>query len=229
MLYLLFIYSCLIVHLEIHFSESLCFIGTSQLISSVHDLICFCLMWVLTKSNLWTPLRAIFVLCIPFYKPAFDIIYLITIYFSITDVSSYQEGFHLFLMLVSSAQWRGEMGAFYNNTLTFSKISIFYLLLSLSYGSIFCRLELIKLLFLPISLILNEIMFFHFKKCRNNNLKIGIYLFTTIHLIISNLLEYLWVGSWIITFNGDIEINPGPKLNVLNRPFLICHWNLNSI
>ena len=128
------------------------------------------------------------------------------------------------------AQWHGEIGAFYNNTLAFSKISTFYLLLSLPYGSIFCGLDLIKLLFLIISLILNGIMFFYFKKCRNNNLKIGVYLFTTIYLlIISNLLEYLWVASRIISLSGDIEINPGPKANALNRCFSICHWNLNSI
>ena len=58
-------------------------------------------------------------------------------------------------------------------------------------------------------------MFFHFKKCRNNNLKIGVYLFTTIYLlIILNLLEYLWVASQIISLSGDIGV-----LNVLNRCF----------
>ena len=127
---------------------------------------------------------------------------------------------YLFSMPVSLAQWRGEIGAFYNNTLTFSKISIFYLLLSLSYGSIFCRLDLIKLSLLIISLILNGIIYFHFKKCRKINRKIGVYLFTTIYLlIISNLLEYLWVGSRIISLSGDVEINPGPKLNASNRCF----------
>ena len=137
---------------------------------------------------------------------------------------------YLFSMPVSLAQWRGEIGAFYNNTLAFSKISTFYLLLSLPYGSIFCRLDLIKLLFLIISLILNKIMFFHFKKCRNNNLKIRLYLFTTIYLlIILNLLEYLWVASRIISLSGDIEINPDPKSNALNRCFSICHWNVNNI
>ena len=91
MFYLLFICSCLIVRSKIHFSESLCFIGTSQFISSVHDLTRFCLMWVLAELNLRTHLRIIFVLCVPFYKPPFDIVYLIAIRFSIIDVSSYQE------------------------------------------------------------------------------------------------------------------------------------------
>ena len=107
---------------------------------------------------------------------------------------------YLFSMPVSLAQWRKEIGAFYNNTLAFSNISTFCLLLPLSYGSIFCRLDLIKLPLLIISLILSEIMFFHFKKCRNINLKIGVYLFTTIYLLtISNLLEYLWFGSRIVS------------------------------
>ena len=95
---------------------------------------------------------------------------------------------YLFSMPVSSAQWRGEVGAFYNNTQTSSKISIFCLLLSLSYWSIFYRLDLIKLPLLIISLVLNGIMFFHFEKCKNNNLKAGVDLFTTIYLlIISNI------------------------------------------
>ena len=121
-------------------------------------------------------------------------------------------------MSASLAQWREEIGAFYNSTRAFYKISIFYLILSLPYRSIFCRLVLIKLLFLIISLILNGIMFFHFKKCRNNSLIIGVYPFTTIYLlIISNLLEYLWVALRIISLSGDIEINPRPKSNALNR------------
>ena len=94
MFYLLFICSCLIVRSKIDFSKSLRFIGTSQFISSIHDLIRFCLMWVFTELNLRTHLWAIFVLCAPFYKPASDIIYVIGISFSINDVSSYQEGFH---------------------------------------------------------------------------------------------------------------------------------------
>ena len=72
--------------------------------------------------------------------------------------------------------------------------------------------------------------FFYFKKCRNNNLKRGVSIFTTIYLlIILNLLEYCWVLSQIIGLSGDIEINHGPKSNALNRCFSICHWNLNII
>ena len=232
MFYLLFICSCLIVCSEIPFSESLCFIGASQFISPIQYLTPFCFMWDFTELNLRTHLRDICVLCVPFYKPVFAMIYLTVIRFSIIYVSGFQQrvSIYLFSMPVSLAQWRGEIGPFYNNTLAFSKISTFYLLFSLPCGSIFCRLDLIKLLSLIISLILNGIVFFHFKKCRNNNLKIGVYLFTTTYLlIISILLEYLWVASRIISLSGEIEINPGPKSNALDRCFSICHWNLNSI
>ena len=136
---------------------------------------------------------------------------------------------YLFLMPVSLTQSSGQIVAFYNKTLVFSRISIFYLLLALSYGSIFCWLDFIKWLLRIIRLILNGIISFHFKKCRNNNLKIRVHLFTTIYLIIPDLLEYFWVASRIISLSDDIEINPGPKSYVLNRCFLICHWNLDNI
>ena len=70
---------------------------------------------------------------------------------------------HLFSMAVSLAQRFGEIGAFYNNTLAFSDISIFHFILSLPYRSIFCRLHLINLLFLIISLVFNGTMFFNLK------------------------------------------------------------------
>ena len=104
------------------------------------------------------------------------------------------------------------------------------LLLSLLYGSIFFRLDVIKLWLLIISLILSGIIFFDFMKCRKINGKIGVYLFTTIYLLIlSNLLVHVWVGSRIISLSGDVEINPSSKLNALNCCFSICNQNLNSI
>ena len=89
---------------------------------------------------------------------------------------------YLFLMPVSLAQWSGEIGAFYNNKQTFSKISILFVTFTFIWVHI-CRLDLIRLLLLIISLILNRIMFFHFKKCRKINRKIGVYLFTNIYLL----------------------------------------------
>ena len=141
------------------------------------------------------PLEGYFCSLRSFYKPTFAIIYLTAIRFSIIDVLSYQNGFNLFVfdaIPVSSVHWREEVGAFYNNKLEFSNISIFYLILLFPYGSIFCRLDLIRLLFLIIDLILNGIMFFHFKKCRNSSLPRRVYPLTTLYLLmISNLLEYL--------------------------------------
>ena len=66
-------------------------------------------------------------------------------------------------------------------------------------------------------------MFFHFKECRNYSPTKGVYPYL---LVISNLLEYLWFDSRIISLSGDREINPGPKSNVLNRCFSRFYWNL---
>ena len=117
---------------------------------------------------------------------------------------------YLFSMPVSLDQWRGD-------TLSFSKISIFCLIVSLPYGCIFCRLP-----FLIISLILNRIMFFYFKECWNNRLTIRVYLFTTVYLlIISNVLGYLAVALRIISLKDDIEINPSHNsaLNHMSSEF----------
>ena len=108
MFYLLFICSCLIVCSEIPFSESLCFIGTSQFISSLYDLTRFFLMWVFTELNFRTHLRGIFVLCVSFYKPVCAIIsqpydFLLLMFRVIKRVFIY-----LFLMLVSLTQWCEE-------------------------------------------------------------------------------------------------------------------------
>ena len=67
-------------------------------------------MWGFTELNFRTNLRATFVLCVPFYKTDFAIIYLTVIRFSsIIDVLSYQDGFHLFVLdasKLSSVAWR---------------------------------------------------------------------------------------------------------------------------
>ena len=57
-----------------NFTESLCYIQTSQFISTLQDLTRFCMMWIFTELNFRTLLRARFVLCDLFYKPTFLII-----------------------------------------------------------------------------------------------------------------------------------------------------------
>ena len=46
--------------------------------------------------------------------------------------------------------------------------------------------------------------------------------------IFSILVVYLLHHIRLITFSGDIELNPDPKPSCF-KCFLICHWNLNSI
>ena len=96
MFYLLFFCSYLVVCSEIQFSESLCFIRTSRFISVVHNLTCFCLIWGFTELILRTHMRALFVLCVYFYKHAFPTIYLKVTILPIIDILSYQVDFHMF-------------------------------------------------------------------------------------------------------------------------------------
>ena len=42
------------------------------------------------------------------------------------------------------------------------------------------------------------------------------------------LTDNLWHVFCLINLSGDIEENPGPKLNS-SQKLSICHWNLNSI
>ena len=39
---------------------------------------------------------------------------------------------------------------------------------------------------------------------------------------------HIWLYTRIIDLSGDVENNPGPRLNS-SQNFSICHWNLNSI
>ena len=73
------------------------FKGTSHFIPAVHGFTHFCIMWVFTELNLRTHFRATFFLCVPFYNPAYAIIYLTPVLFCIIDVLSYQDGLHLFV------------------------------------------------------------------------------------------------------------------------------------
>ena len=73
------------------------FKGTSHFISAVHGFTRFCIMWVFTELNLRTHFRVTFFLCVPFYNPAYAIIYLTPVLFCIIDVLSYQDGLHLFV------------------------------------------------------------------------------------------------------------------------------------
>ena len=37
-----------------------------------------------------------------------------------------------------------------------------------------------------------------------------------------------WSNTQLITFSGDVELNPGPKCKI-TQTLSICDWNLNSI
>ena len=59
------------------------------------------------------------------------------------------------------------------------------------------------------------------------NIKKIIFIWTLFSTLVScDLLRWLFIP--LITFSGDVELNPGPKRSAA-QTFSICHWNLNSI
>ena len=41
-------------------------------------------------------------------------------------------------------------------------------------------------------------------------------------------IQFIWVHALLIRQSGDIEMNPGPRLNPCHS-FSIFNWNLNSL
>ena len=59
------------------------------------------------------------------------------------------------------------------------------------------------------------------------NIKKITFIWTLFSTFVScNLLSWLYI--LLITFNGDVELNPGPKCKDA-QTLSQCHWNLNSI
>ena len=57
------------------------------------------------------------------------------------------------------------------------------------------------------------------KNIRNINSNVSIALYT---LMLATYVHHIWVSSVLITLNGDIEKNPGPKPSSCDK-FFICH------
>ena len=67
---------------------------------------------------------------------------------------------------------------------------------------------------------------FAFKGNSSKHEKI-IFIWTLFSTFVScNLLRWLYI--LLITFSGDVKLNPEPKRNAA-QTLSICHWNLNSI
>ena len=55
-------------------------------------------------------------------------------------------------------------------------------------------------------------------------LMIRLYITRVTHLFMTwNLLEYIWLVSWIIKLKSDVETNPGPKYSFSSQGFKIFH------
>ena len=129
-------------------------------------------------------------------------------------------------MLVSLAQYRGEIGLFYNRVIApdlccmFSITNFMFLLVK--------NLPMLLLGFaLFISLLLRQ--FSDFSKLQSQSkfiiTSLNKIVFFTVAMI---LTDNLWHVFCFVNLSGDIEENPGPKHNS-SQKLSICHWNLNSI
>ena len=121
-------------------------------------------------------------------------------------------------MPINLQQYRGEIRAFYNRS---SKITFVH------YCYIFSKILVCLLLLIFSCLAFYVVIFINtLKNCTGSILKLSI---ISLHLLISySFLTQLWIYSHRISLSGDIELNPGPKLDI-NQCFSVCHWNLNSV
>ena len=53
-----------------------------------------------------------------------------------------------------------------------------------------------------------------------------IYKFNSLYWFL--LTSYLWICEMQVTLSGDVELNPGSKLNS-GRNLSVCPWNMNNI
>ena len=129
-------------------------------------------------------------------------------------------------MSIDTFHWRRQVGYFNNhflffkmhNFLDFSIVSLLKLLINLLWCTILRASILLHLFFLCIYTVVSF--------C-----KTVIYIYNRHILYFFLLAKYLcqvWLCKLHVRSTGDIELNPGPKLNSCET-FSVCHWNLSSI
>ena len=134
--------------------------------------------------------------------------------------------FFYYSMPVILAQYRGEIGLFYNHSFA---PDLFYMFSITNFMFLLVKI-LPMLLFglaLFISLLLRHFSDFLGLQSRSKFIitSLNIIVFFTVVVI---LTYNLWHVFYLIKLSGDIEESPGPKLNS-SQKLSICHWNLNSI
>ena len=126
----------------------------------------------------------------------------------------------------SSVQWQGEIRVFYGKFQTFFNSSI----CCSGYASTCRKFCFTKLLTLILISFFSGILLSYHKKISDNVLMIKSFIRSVPYLLITwNLLEYIWLVSWVIVLSDDMETNAGPKHSFSSQGYKICHWNLNSL
>ena len=127
-------------------------------------------------------------------------------------------------MPVSLAQYRGEIGLFYNRSFAPDLCYMF----SITYFR-FLLVKILPMLLvglaLFISLLLRHFSDFLGSQSRSKFIitSLNKILFFTVAVILTDNLRNV-----LTKLSGDIEEIPGPKL-ISSQKLSICHWNLNSV
>ena len=129
-------------------------------------------------------------------------------------------------MPVSLAQYRGEIGLFFNRSFA---PDLCYMILITNF--MFLLIKILPMLLLGLALFISVLLrhFSDFLRLQSRSkfiiTSLNRIVFFTVAVI---LTDNLWHVFYLIKLSGDIEENPSPKLNSFQK-LSICHWNLNSI
>ena len=134
--------------------------------------------------------------------------------------------FFYYSMPVILAQYRGEIGLFYNRSFALDLCYMFSIT-----NFMFLLVKILPMLLFGLALFIS-LLLRHFSDI------LGLqswskFIITSLNIIVFFavvvILTYnLWHVFYLIKLSGDIEEHPGPKLNS-SQKLSICHWNLNSI
>ena len=129
-------------------------------------------------------------------------------------------------MLLSLAQYHGEIGLFFNHSFAPDLCYMFSIT-----NFMFLLIKILPMLLLGLALFISVLLrhFSDFLRLQSRSKFIitslnKIVFFTVVVILTDNL----WHVFYLIILSGDTEENPGPKLNSFQK-LDICRWNLNSI
>ena len=129
-------------------------------------------------------------------------------------------------MLLSLAQYHGEIGLFFNHSFA---PDLCYMFLITNF--MFLLIKILQKLVLGLALFINLLVrhFHEFLRLQSRSKFIITLLNKIVFLIVAGIfMDNIWYVFYLIKLSGYIEENPGTKLSS-SKKLSICHWNLNNV